>query len=355
MSGFALDFSVTRRTTDADGFRVEAHVETHAGITVVSGPSGAGKSTLLLAILGALRPDRGRIALADCTLFDSANGVNLRVRDRRLGMVFQEGALFPHMTVLQNVLFAARGADRQALANRLLDQVGAASWRARFPRELSGGQRQRVVFARALAARPRALLLDEPFSALDRVARARLGDLLLELREEAGIPFLHVTHDLAEALRLADRLILLDGGRVVAEGSAGDVLAVTGSGPAHDNLFLADIVRHHADAGYTEIAIGGVSLYCGLIERDCGHRAVFSLGSREPLLAVAPPGPTSARNVVKGTVRSVESHGAGVLVVVETPHPLSVSVTPSAVAELDLTAGRPVYLLIKAAALRCLT
>nr|NIV57520.1 TOBE domain-containing protein [Actinomycetota bacterium] len=146
-----------------------------------------------------------------------------------------------------------------------------------------------------------------------------------------------------------------DAGRVAAAGDAGDVLAAMGSGPAHDNLFLADVARHHADAGYTEIVVRGVSLYCGLLERECGGRAVFSLGSREPLLAVAPPGPTSARNVVEGTIRSIEAHGSGVLVVVETPHPLSVSVTPSAVAELDLTVGRPVYLLIKAAALRCLT
>ena len=122
MSGFALDVSLTRHAVDNAGFRLEARLETDAGITVVSGPSGAGKSTLLLAILGALRPDRGRIAVADRALFDSTDGVDLRVRDRQLGMVFQEGALFPHMTVLQNVLFAARGEDRRTLARRLLDQ-----------------------------------------------------------------------------------------------------------------------------------------------------------------------------------------------------------------------------------------
>jgi len=328
MSGFELDFSFTRRVPGAADFTLEVTLETRGGIAVVSGPSGAGKSTLLLAILGNLRPDRGRIAVAGRTLFDAANGVNESVRNRRVGMVFQQGALFPHMTVLQNVLFAAQGADRQADARRLLDQVGAGSWHDRLPGRLSGGQQQRVAFARALAARPRALLLDEPFSAIDREARSRLAELLLELQAETGVPFLHVTHDLAEALQLADRLILLDAGRVLAEGPAGDVLAAPGgAAPTHENLFLADVVAHHREAGYSEIIVEGVSLFCGLLERAPGSRAI----------------------------RSVEADGAGVLVVVETPHVLSVRVTRSAVGELGLAAGKRVYLLIKASALRCLT
>jgi len=356
MNGFELDFSLTRSVPGAVDFTLEVGLETCDGIAVVSGPSGAGKSTLLLSILGELRPDRGRIGVAGRTLFDSAAAVNASVRNRRVGMVFQQGALFPHMTVLQNVLFAAQGADRQARARRLLDQVGAGSWHDRLPGGLSGGQQQRVAFARALAAQPRALLLDEPFSAIDRGARTQLAELLLELQAETGVPFLHVTHDLAEALQLADQLILLDAGRVVAEGLAGDVLAGPGAGAAtRENLFLADVVRHHREAGYTEITVDGVSLYCGLLERTPGSRAVFSLRALDPLLAVVRPGPTSARNVLEGTIRSVEPDGAGVLVVVETPHPLSVSVTPSAVGELGLAAGRQVYLLIKASALRCLT
>jgi molybdate transport system ATP-binding protein len=353
MSGFEIDFSLERRVSGVPDFKLELALETRGGIAVVSGPSGAGKSTLLLAILGNLRPDRGRIAVAGRTMFDSVDGINESVRDRRIGMVFQQGALFPHMTVLENVLFGARGDDRQVLARRLLDQVGAGSWRERRPDRLSGGQQQRVAVARALAARPRALLLDEPFSAIDRAARTQLAELLLELQSETGVPFLHVTHDLAEALQLANQLILIDAGRVVAVGPAEDVLAKGTS--TRENLFLAGVVRHHREAGYSEIAVDGVTLFCGLLDRNAGGRAVFSLRSADPLLAVAPPGPTSARNVIEGTVRSVEPDGSGVLVVVETPHPLSVSVTPSAVGELGLEVGKRVYLLIKASALRCLT
>ena len=146
-------------------------------------------------------------------MFDSQAGVDEPMRSRGVGMVFQHGALFPHMTVLENVAFAAASADD---AERLLDDVGAGAWHDRHPGQLSGGERQRVALARALAARPRALLLDEPFSALDRDARSRLAALLARLQRETGVPFLHVTHDLAEALHLGDHLIQLDGGRVAA-------------------------------------------------------------------------------------------------------------------------------------------
>ncbi len=274
-------------------------------------------------------------------------------------MVFQAFNLYPHMTAMGNVTLALRLAmkmsksEAKERARHALDEVGLNDKIHSYPDQLSGGQQQRVVLARALAAQPRALLLDEPFSAIDREARTQLAELLLELQAETGVPFLHVTHDLAEALQLANQLFLLDAGRVVAKGPAGDVLAA--GTPTRENLFLAGVVRHHREAGYSEIVVDGLSLFCGLLDRNTGDKAVFSLRSTDPLLAVTPPGPTSARNVVEGTIRSVEPDGSGVLVVVETPHPLSVSVTPSAVGELGLEVGKRVYLLIKASALRCLT
>ncbi len=355
MNGFELDFSITRRAPGAAGFVLDVKFEIPNGLTVICGPSGSGKSTLLLSILGDLSPDRGRIVAAGRTLFDARKRVDEPVRRRRVGMVLQQGALFPHMTVLQNVLFAARGNDKKASAHQLLEQVGADSWHGRFPGQLSGGQQQRVALARALAARPRALLLDEPFSAIDRGARTRLAELLRDLQSESGVPFVHVTHDLAEALQLANRLVLLEDGKVVDQGDPAEVLAGPGATPSAENLFLGTVMRHHAEAGYSEIAVRGVTLYCALLERDAGTRAVFSLSGRDPLISVARPGPTSARNVLEGTIRSIEPDGPGMLAVVDTPHPLSVSLTRSAVRELGLAAGKRVYLLIKASALRCLT
>jgi len=343
MNGFEVNVAVPGR--------VEAEFVAPAGITVVSGPSGAGKSSLLLSIVGALRPARGRIVAAGKTVFDSSAAVDEPVRSRGVGMVFQHGALFPHMTVLENVAFAAPSGEA---ARRLLEAVGAGEWHGRRPAQLSGGERQRVALARALAAKPRALLLDEPFSALDREARSRLAGLLSGLQRETGVPFLHVTHDLAEALHLGDHLVQVDAGRVVRQGAPAELLAGAGRQGA-ENLFRARVLRHHPDAGYTEVELDGTTLYSGLLDRPEGSGVVLSLHGWEPVIAVAPPGPTSARNVLEGTVATIDRDGPGLSVVVETPHPIAVTVTPAAAAELELNPGKRVFLLIKANALRCLT
>jgi molybdate transport system ATP-binding protein len=181
--GFDVDAAVERTGANRSLFRLEARFEAPAGITAVCGPSGAGKSTLLMTVLGALRPQRGRIRVGERTLFDSSAGVDLPVHRRRVGVVFQDALLFPHLTVGANVSYGApdrrRGAESAAA---LLERVGAADLAERAPSELSGGQRQRVALARALAAEPDGLLLDEPFSALDVTARNALGRLLCTLQ-----------------------------------------------------------------------------------------------------------------------------------------------------------------------------
>ena len=212
MSVLAVDVRASRVSQAGDPFRLRVAFEGQAGITVVCGSSGAGKSSLLLAILGALRGTTGRITLGDRTLLDSARDRKLPVRERRLGMVFQNAPLFPHLDVLRNVAFGIRGGESLRQARRLLERVGARDLERRRTDELSGGQTQRVALARALGPAPEALLLDEPFSALDVAARHELGQLLIELQVESEIPFVHVTHDPGEALRLGSHLVLLDGG-----------------------------------------------------------------------------------------------------------------------------------------------
>lgn len=179
------------------------------------GPSGSGKTTLLRALAGLYRPAGGRIQCAGETWFDAATGVCLSPQQRRIGLVFQDYALFPHLTALRNVMLAMGHRDageREALAREWLARVRLAGLENRYPAELSGGQRQRVAVARALAREPRALLLDEPFSAVDQVTRRRLQRELALLRESIEIPILLVTHDLDEAAALADRLCVLHGG-----------------------------------------------------------------------------------------------------------------------------------------------
>jgi molybdate transport system ATP-binding protein len=193
----------------------------------VVGPSGAGKTTLLRAIAGLYRARGGRIAVDGEVWFDSAAAVSLAPHRRRVGLVFQEHALFPHLSAVENVATALgdhpRG-ERRARARELLRRVHLEGLEARKPAALSGGQRQRVAIARALARDPKVLLLDEPFSAVDRRTRARLHAEIAELREGLSIPMLLVTHDLDEVARLADRIALLDEGLVKLVGPPTQVL-----------------------------------------------------------------------------------------------------------------------------------
>lgn len=197
-------------------------------ITALIGLSGAGKTTVLRSIAGFHRPHHGRIACGDDVWLDRAHGVELPAHRRRCGFVFQSYALFPHRTALGNVMEAMRdqpAAARRAGALALLDRAGIAALADRPIHALSGGQQQRVALARALARRPAVLLLDEPFSAVDRPARSGLRDLIGALRDELAIPVVLVTHDIADAGRLADRIVLIDHGRIVQDGPAAEVIA----------------------------------------------------------------------------------------------------------------------------------
>ena len=215
----ALNLAVEKRL---DGFRLELDLEVPPGITVVFGDSGAGKSLALRMIAGLLRPDRGRVELDGRILEDREAGVCLRPQEREVGFVFQEPSAFPHMTVEENIGFGGRGigeGEREKGAGELIERFRLSGLERRLPREISGGQEQRVVLARALMQRPRALLLDEPFSALDLLNRRWMRECLAEVIRELGIPVLLVTHDLVEALTLADRLVVMINGGIVQQGT----------------------------------------------------------------------------------------------------------------------------------------
>lgn len=222
-------------TVHLPAFTLHAGFRVPPGLSVLFGPSGAGKSLTLQAIAGLVPPDAGRVALGQRALTDTDLGIALPPRQRHIGYVPQQYALFPHLTVAQNVAYAlphprypwdhAASAARNAQVAALLDLVRLPDFAARWPRQLSGGQAQRVALARALAAGPQALLLDEPLSALDAPTRMAVRDDLRAIILAGGLPSLVVTHDLAEARALADRLVVLIAGHVVAEGPVSAVLA----------------------------------------------------------------------------------------------------------------------------------
>jgi molybdate transport system ATP-binding protein len=209
-------------------FVLDAEFDCPPGITCVMGASGSGKSTILAVLAGLAVPDAGRIALGNEVWLDRARGIDVPVHERRLAYVFQGLALFPHMSALGNVAYGMNDVarpDRLAKAQALLDRVGVGHLARRRPRTFSGGEAQRVALARALARSPKLVLLDEPFSALDRELRAQLTALVRELVAELGVPLVHVTHSIAEARMLADQVVRIERGKISACGPATEVLA----------------------------------------------------------------------------------------------------------------------------------
>jgi molybdate transport system ATP-binding protein len=209
-----------------DGFELDVSFQADEGRVVLFGPSGAGKSLTLQAITGVVCPDAGRVEVNGRLLFDSASGVNLPPQERRVGYVPQSYALFPHLTVEQNVAYGVQRLDaagRRALVQEMVELVGLQGLERRRPRELSGGQQQRVALARALASRPELLVLDEPFSNVDTGLRGALRRELLDLQARSAVTTLVVTHDLDDAFFLGSRIVVIDRGRVLQEGSREDI------------------------------------------------------------------------------------------------------------------------------------
>jgi molybdopterin-binding protein len=331
---------------------VELSVE--AGQTLaLAGPSGAGKTSVLRAVAGLLRPDRGRVTCGDELWLDTDARVDLPPERRGCGYLFQEYALFPHLSAWRNVAYGLPREGRRERAFELLERFGVSDRADAPPHELSGGERQRVALARALAPRPRALLLDEPLSALDSRTRAGASRELAAALRDAGVPALLVTHDFGEAALLGDRVAVLDAGRIVQEGNARELAASPAS------AFVADLTGAVVLVG--EARAGGDGLT--LVRIDGGGevastdlavgRVAVSVHPWEIALSVgAEPTSGSAQNRLVGDVSSVTHVGNRVRVGVEAGQPLVAEVTEPAVRELELRPGLRVTASWKAAATR---
>lgn len=210
-----------------EGFSLDVNWKAGNELVVLFGYSGSGKSMTLDAMAGLLEPDNGRIQCGDRVFLDSARGFIMRAWKRRMGYVFQKGALFPHMTVRENIAYGISDPGNTEVtvrANETMQTFGVEHLAKRYPRDISGGQAQRVALARAIVGRPELLLLDEPFAALDAPVRLQMRELLLEIRRSYNIPIVMVTHDLEEALTLADRIMVYSGGRVVQSGVPQEIM-----------------------------------------------------------------------------------------------------------------------------------
>jgi molybdate transport system ATP-binding protein len=342
------------------GFALRAIARLTGPFTAVMGASGSGKTSLLETVAG-LRPQaRGRIAVGDTFFLDSAGGIRLAPERRRVGYVPQNAGLFPHLTVIGNVRFGAH--TRAMAAERALEMVEITGLAARYPTSLSGGERQRVALARAVASEPLVLLLDEPLAALDVGLRERILPYLLRIRDE-GIRCLYVTHNLGEALALADDMVVLEGGRVVAHGVptaliGAPQLARSAAGDL-ENVRRGRIQGHDYVGGVTWIVLVlGQRLAVPLVaERAVGADVICVIRAEDILVSADPAARLSARNVL--AVRVLECMRTGVDMTIrcdevelQSEQPWLVRLTPAAVASLDVAPGRAVWLAIKSHSIR---
>jgi molybdate transport system ATP-binding protein len=332
-----------------------------SGVTALFGRSGAGKSATLGAIAGALRPDRGRIKLGDRTLFDAELGVDVAMERRAIGWVFQDARLFPHLNVRANLAYGAQRAQARDAGVRLdevLSVLGIEPLLPRRPDKLSGGERQRVAIGRALLSQPSLLFMDEPLSALDTSRRAEILPYLARLKARFALPIVYVTHSLAEVVRLADQLVVLDAGRVAAQGPLADVLSRGDlpllSGRA-DAAATADgvVAEHFGERGLSRIRIGEVDLFAPRLHQPLGDAVRIVVLARDVLLARVRPEAISARNILPGRVAGLAARPDGsvmVRVTLDGGPALLAAITADAVQSLKLATGEPVWAVLKSVA-----
>jgi molybdate transport system ATP-binding protein len=352
--GLYVDIDLQR-----NGFRLQASLEAEPGVLVLFGPSGAGKSTTLQAIAGLVTPTAGEIVLGGELLFRrhrTGPEANLPARARRAGYVFQDYALFPHLTALDNVAFSlGRRPEARSVALAQLESFDLAELADRLPQELSGGQQQRVAIARALVARPRVLLLDEPFAALDLETRRRARGEIRRILAVSELPVVLVTHDREEALALGDRVAILDQGRVLLQG---DPVSVLGHTPRErvarlmgvENVWQLEVREVIPQEGILRCGRGGLQIEVPLTEARQGETISVGVRADHVLLATERPRGLSARNQLLGTVLSIEPRGALCAVSLDCQGlPVLVHVTPRTVAELPIAQGAEVWAVIKTA------
>jgi molybdate transport system ATP-binding protein len=350
--------SVAIRKSRGANFILDFQFSIPAGITILFGVSGSGKSTLLDCIAGLARPESGRITLDGRTLFDSAARINLPPARRGVGYLFQSLALFPHISIRQNITYglarlarAARDARAAAIAesfriDHLLD---------RQPNELSGGERQRAALARSLVLEPAALLLDEPLSALDQVVKSAIIRDLRQWNAAHRIPIIYVTHAAEEAYALGERMIAIDAGRIIAQGTPQEVLKTPRNQlmaqlAGFENVFAAEVIAIDEANGTMTCRLdeSEVTLEVPLTNGTLHSKTRLAIHAGDIMLAVGRPEGISARNVLAGRVKSILRQGAKVITTIETQGvSFEVHLTPDALHELGLCVGSRAWMILK--------
>jgi molybdate transport system ATP-binding protein len=338
-------------------FTLDVDVSVPPGITMLFGASGSGKTTLLRSVAGLTRPDGGRIAIGDRVLFDSKSDVDVAVPDRHVGYVFQQAALFPHMSLHENIEYGldrVSADDRRQRVSSIAESFRIADILGRRPAQVSGGERQRAALARALVTEPSLLLLDEPLSALDYAIQSRIMDDLRRVNEVRRIPMLYVTHNHREVYTLGERAIVIDNGRVIASGTPHDVLdrpeqTVIANLAGFENVFEATVVERREPAGTLECRVEGstTELEVPLTAANVGARIRVAIRAGDILVGSQEPRGLSARNVLRGRLVELSARGPTMVAIVDAGARFTVHLTPTGVESLHLKPGDHVWLIVK--------
>jgi molybdate transport system ATP-binding protein len=349
--------SVSVRKTLSPDFALDVTFSAVPGIAMLFGASGSGKTTLLRCLAGLLAPDAGRIAVGDHALFDSSRGVDVPVQQRNIGYVFQELALFPHMTIGQNIEYGLHRLAKPARTERartIANSFRIASLLSRRPAAISGGERQRAALARALVMDPALLLLDEPLSGLDHAVQSHIMDDLRAWNVVHGIPILYVTHAHREVFALGDRVIVLEQGCVVADGIPHEVMDMPDDEPlaqlaGFENFFEASVIARRPDAGTMLCRLGttDAELEVPLSSAPPGTPIRIAIRAGDILVANQEPAGLSARNILRGSLTSLRREGTRIVATVQAGERFLVHLTPGACESLGLAPSVPVWLIIK--------
>ncbi len=356
--GAGLQVRVRRMlASDDGGFQLDATFRIENGITILFGPSGAGKTTLLDCIAGLTDPDQGRIVAGLRVLFDSEKGLDLDTIERNIGYVFQDLALFPHLSVQSNVTYGLGGLRSEERKRRVADALESlriSELRARRPAELSGGERQRVALARALVTQPSVLLLDEPLAALDMPVRMKIAEDLRRSIRALPIPVLYVTHSRDEVFMLGERMLMLERGKIIAEGTPHQVMSAPRSETVaqlagFENVFDAQVTSIHEERGTMSCVVGAgtLELETPLVRAEVGTKLRVAISAGDVLLATSAPAGLSARNILPGKLVSMSQRDMIVVARVDCGVAMLVHLTLAARDSLQLSPGRPVWLIVK--------
>jgi molybdate transport system ATP-binding protein len=327
------------------------------GITIVFGASGAGKTSLLDCLAGLLTPDLGRIAIENSVLFDSESGSNVPVSHRQIGYVFQDLALFPHLTAQSNIEYGLRSMparERHASSLSVMKRLRIEHLGDRRPAKISGGERQRVALARALVIDPRLLLLDEPLAALDAATKSYILEDLRIWNEEHRIPILYVTHSREEVFALGERVLVLEAGSIVAQGTPHEVMSAprqesVAQLAGFENIFDAVVTSLHESRGTMtcRLQTSSVELETPLLKAAVGSRLRIGIRAGDILLATEPPRGLSARNIVPGKITSLARRDVIVAAIIDCGVAMEVHLTLAARDALQLAARAEVWLVVK--------